>query len=949
MPFRKCLNPSAARPPWPLLWGWAAVLFSCLCPAAAPGAERSRVEALSAYAATLVRDINPQPVAAGGTGFSVAHLLAPDLAVFSSSFGGRPDAVWRTNGTPAGTDMVRDLCLGCGRRQYDYPQAPSFLWFSPAKGKLFFTVDFGAIGNSFSDTQLWATDGTVAGTVMPLPGRVQLSASAKTHGWSDELGLLFFGAEDPERGFEHDLWVTDGSLANTRRLGVAAPPGLQLFPEAVIPARGRVFVLVDERGQDFGGAALWTSDGTSAGTVRLTYVDRSCFFTSQGAFYRKLPFLLFNMRDGATGCEPWVTDGTPSGTHPLADLHPGAESTRIASSRVRDDKLLFVTLEADNSQRLWVTDGSTAGTQRISPPLKQISFASGFHDLFTADDGSHGVELWRTDGTASGTRLVRDFCPGSCSGAGPVTTVGGRSFLPLSDTAHGSEPGITDGTASGTRVIANLCRGKCSSAPSGFVGFRNEIVFAAQDTAGRRELWRTNGTYKGTSPITTFRSRSAEPFPWFVVGGSLLFLANDGVHGRELWTTGGAPANTRLLRDIGRSAGASSSPREIVGTEDGAVFVADDGNGSQVWESDGTAAGTQARTALTGDSTASGGTSISHLTRWRGQDYFVARRAGRTELRVSSGIPGDDVAIATLGGSCHLLQGAGNYLYFFRAEEGSRGLWRTDGTAAGTAMIQPGIAQDCYRSPQMAAFLGKLFFRGSGGYLWETDGSTAGTVLAVEYPDVAELTPAGRYLFFTTRGSSGPPWLAVLDGVSRLPSRFVKSSSFGIPERTAIGDRLLFVAESGNLWVSDGTDGGTQPLTTVFSPISYVQDLTTSGSLVFFSAKTVAQGRELWASDGTAAGTRMVVDLEPGPMSALPFGPNMTPVPGGVVFGAAQGATGLEVWQSDGTAHGTVLVGDIEPGAASSYARNFATAADGTVFLQATTSATGSELWVLRP
>ena len=35
---------------------------------------------------------------------------------------------------------------------------------------------------------------------------------------------------------------------------------------------------------------------------------------------------------------------------------------------------------------------------------------------FKANDGVNGVELWKTDGTAGGTQILKDACPGACSG-----------------------------------------------------------------------------------------------------------------------------------------------------------------------------------------------------------------------------------------------------------------------------------------------------------------------------------------------------------------------------------------------------------------------------------------------------------------------------------------------------------------------------------------------------
>jgi len=78
---------------------------------------------------------------------------------------------------------------------------------------------------------------------------------------------------------------------------------------------------------------------------------------------------------------------------------------------------------------------------------------------------------------------------------------------------------------------------------------------------------------------------------------------------------------------------------------------------------------------------------------------------------------------------------------FFSADDGINGreLWKSDGTAAGTVMVEdinPGPAT-CFpsgiASGSLTAMCGTLFFSADDGThgreLWKSDGTTAGTVL----------------------------------------------------------------------------------------------------------------------------------------------------------------------------------------------------------------------------
>jgi ELWxxDGT repeat protein len=156
--------------------------------------------------------------------------------------------------------------------------------------------------------------------------------------------------------------------------------------------------------------ALFRSDGTAAGTVRLKTFDKDDtgllpefplprFAEGAGA-------LFFVASDKAHGTELWKTDGTTAaGTVLVRDVRPGPESSRI---------------------------GTVAG--------------AGDRIFFSADDGEHGVELWTSDGNVSGgagTRLVADLAEGPRSSSPrEITRIGNRVFFSADDGAAGREPWV---------------------------------------------------------------------------------------------------------------------------------------------------------------------------------------------------------------------------------------------------------------------------------------------------------------------------------------------------------------------------------------------------------------------------------------------------------------------------------------------------------------------------
>jgi ELWxxDGT repeat protein len=85
------------------------------------------------------------------------------------------------------------------------------------------------------------------------------------------------------------------------------------------------------------------------------------------------------------------------------------------------------------------------------------------------------------------------------------------------------------------------------------------------------------------------------------------------------------------------------------------------------------------------------------------------------------------------------------------------------------------------------------------------------------------------------------------------------------------------------------------------------------GNLVVFAAETNTHGRELWVTDGSAGGTRMLTDIRGGPSSSFPTG-FLALGDGRVLFTAIDGgAEGAMVWVTDGTTAGTRRFSPTQP------------------------------------
>lgn len=477
---------------------------------------------------------------------------------------------WISDGTPAGTRLLRDIAPGTG------DSAPRHLHTASAGSIALFSADDGSRG-----WELWSTDGTGSGTVLvedidSVP--VGATQGADPALLIDRAGSLFFYAADAPGfgpGFpgNNEPWTSDGSSAGTLRLADVWPGSSGSRPV------GRALLLLGPSvlfgANDGIGFTAWISDGSSAGT-RLLAVSRPQWGGRvQDAAVSLGQRAIFNAQGSLK-----ATDGTAAGTVTLASL-VDASNLRKALGRV-----WFQASSTSGNLELWTSDGTAAGTallRDIRPGTGSSSPADfvevGGRVLFAANDGSTGRELWVSDGTAAGTTRLADLRSGSTSSnPASLTRALGRVFFQANGGALGAEPWISDGTPGGTSQLLDVAAGTTGSDPASFIELGDRVVFVATDLAHGRELWVTDGTSAGTVLLADIApgTASSSPADLFASGSRFAwFSADDAAHGRELWVTDGTPAGTRLVADH-YPGGQGSSPSDFELSRGKLYFAATD-------------------------------------------------------------------------------------------------------------------------------------------------------------------------------------------------------------------------------------------------------------------------------------------------------------------------------------------------------------------------------------
>lgn len=411
---------------------------------------------------------------------------------------------------------------------------------------------------------------------------------------------------------------------------------------------------------------------------------------------------------------------------------------------------------------------------------------------------------------------------------------------------------------------------------------------------------------------------SSAPREFRALGNSVLFVAGE-YNGTSLWKSDGTPAGTKRVKNIVQGYW-WRTPRSLTESNGVVFFAADaEGVGEELWKTDGTEEGT----VLVKDVFPGPGSSEpQQLTMMDGILYFVATTPeyDRFDLWRSDGTESGTRIVKEFVRRSGRISSAlmlsetgrlafGKRLYFVVVNVGRSTLWTSDGTSGGT---QPLIELcTCEGSVSSSAvFDGDLYF-GYNSALWRSDGTRKGTFsLPNAGTNPSSLVVAGRKLFYKAGG------LWTFDG--SVATQISEINTWG--DIAVLHDRIVFAAYTDalgrELFTSDGTAAGTVPLIDLMPgrAASEPAELTTVGDFVYFAA-SVNYDRELWKTDGTSAGTTRVADIAEYGGSK----PRYLTAAGGYLFFSATGDTGgLEPYRSDGTWGGTILLADIAPDVRSS-------------------------------
>lgn len=883
---------------------------------------------------TLPRDIATGPESSAGSSPDQLTLVR-DKVVFRAVEPGTGTEIWGSDGTPTGTELLRDACPG------PCTDNPEIL------GGLNGAVLWATFPQRSASPELWRTDGTRAGTSLLASG-ISADRARLGTGFVFFQGALYFNRCEPVSPDRCEIWRTDGTAEGTG-------PALTGIDGADLYVAGDRLFLLDYDGN----YRLWVSDGTSAGT---SLVDEDIPLADP-AFVAVAGNRLFFISH-EDGGELWVSDGTAAGTRALTDFQP--ESPFRGFIKASGSRVWVIANDVLHGDELWVSDGTPEGTRRATdfPVYHPFDETAPIHLaevggrlVFRATDGLSGPQLWVTDGSPESTARVRDLTVGP----GPLIAAGGRVFFAGGD-EQGTEVWVTDGTPNGTRMVRDVCPG-CDAEAMLLQASGGGALFVARSPSRGFEIWQTDGTEAGTRPLTDMPEGRPGTVPVARTpgGGVLYFQGADG-HGDELWRADGE--GTRLVADITRRP-PGSLPRDVTAVGDRLFFTACEALERQIWWTGGAPGSTGSAPILQGDDTCNNSSYALHYFTPAGNLLYFSRWNQGSQLWRTDG---------TLAGTVQLTQAPGQMSGFFDDPDmvGFRGslyflwnndddraeLWKSDGTPGGTARVVS--LGGSYGAGGLTAAGQELYFwayRPQGDAvveLWRSNGTPAGTRtiasnLKGPFNFHRDFVRAGSYVYFyAMRDLREGLWRT--DGTAAGTTQVIEELPFDAWNLVEHQGDIYFLAGTNGflrLWKVDGDSGAVTVVREIRSD-HHLEDarfrLAVFAGRLFFQANDGIHGLELWSSDGTAEGTRLFRDIFPGPESSRPSG--LTVAGNRLFFTAHDGVHGTELWQTDGTEGGTRMVQDLFPGP-SSVPPSWLTATPSHLYLVADDGLSGEEIWAL--
>lgn len=348
--------------------------------------------------------------------------------------------LWKTDGTAAGTQMVRDSFF------YDVVGLVSI------KDTLYFVSQ--SAFNSTAPLALWKSNGTKAGTTI-----------VKTFPGLSGVGFLTVINNICYMRLGNAVWKTDGTATGSIEVKPAVIAG-----SAFYQAGSEIVFFGSSTGTSY--QALWKTDGTPNGTTKIKdSIANPSKGNVVGEYVNTGGKGFFGVSSGAS-YNLWRTDGSKAGTFVV--------TSGTISNLTGLNGVLYFRNFVSFKQGLWKSDGTVVGTVAVAGIGNIGSWLTSMgNSLYLGGKNDYDFEPYKSDGTATGTILLKDIVLGT-TGSNPLyfTKVNNTMTFVANDGINGNQIWKTDGTPGGTTMAYAVTDTiSKNEAPTVRIAFGNYLLF----------------------------------------------------------------------------------------------------------------------------------------------------------------------------------------------------------------------------------------------------------------------------------------------------------------------------------------------------------------------------------------------------------------------------------------------------------------------------------------
>lgn len=392
---------------------------------------------------------------------------------------------------------------------------------------------------------------------------------------------------------------------------------------------------------------------------------------------------------------------------------------------------------------------------------------------FTAGISEGERVTFVTDGTAENTYSIADFnVDASSENLSYSMSLEDKWLLSTSTKDYGYALAITDGTTEGTELLSAAYS---NLSPSGFTKFKDKTFFKGYQSDSGSELWVTDGTIAGTelfkdlAPgyIAEQQAFSGNPRHLTVINDKLIFTAYSRSFGTELWVSDGTAGGTRQLKDMTEGYYGSEFDAFFSFKNHGYFNIK-----GQFYITDGTADGT---------------------------NKFLVKGLWNPTLHIEL----DDNQMIILANN---LSGYAN-----------TGLWISDGSEEGTYLID---AQNSNNTIQALKVIDGVLYYVYKQILMSYSPQAGTKEVTRDFTLVDSLTELNGTLYFRGRTENGYGLYQYSNDLVSLVKLTSDANDSYIESLSVLNDTIIFIGtdqtHGTEVWISDGTENGTQILTDIF-------------------------------------------------------------------------------------------------------------------------------------